>query len=250
MYYNKYLKYKKKYLQLKNQIGGKEFCEKVYNNAIGTCWAVDIQLIMTSGEATSRQFDTIMRSFKPWSITWYNPFRDISVSKKEFIANQIKKVQANTKLNKIFPDYIFNFPNILYLMTILDKFIDRYYSKILEFNYTEKPIGTINKENQLRCELVIAQNFKNLFPQPLNLNNTGYGSYIFDQYLFSNLLSVFFLGYEVSFTNYYDNFNLIDFDSNNKLGILLIIENHMCCLYICNGEETYYNDNDKKSYKC
>ncbi len=30
MYYDKYLKYKKKYLQLKNQLGGLSFCEKAY----------------------------------------------------------------------------------------------------------------------------------------------------------------------------------------------------------------------------
>jgi len=35
-YLNKYLKYKKKYLQLKNQLGGDPFCEKVYNNRSGT----------------------------------------------------------------------------------------------------------------------------------------------------------------------------------------------------------------------
>ena len=53
MYYNKYLKYKKKYLQLKNQLGGDPFCEKVYNNRSGTCWAVAIQTLLTFGQATS-----------------------------------------------------------------------------------------------------------------------------------------------------------------------------------------------------
>ena len=46
------------------------------------------------------------------------------------------------------------------------------------------------------------------------------------------------------------SFFLINFDSNKHLGILTHIENHTCCLYICNGEETYYNDNDKKIHKC
>ncbi len=35
MFYHKYLKYKKKYLQLKNQFGGKEFCDnKIYISKI------------------------------------------------------------------------------------------------------------------------------------------------------------------------------------------------------------------------
>jgi hypothetical protein len=38
-YLYKYLKYKNKYLQLKNQSGGVPFCAKAYVNREGTCWA-------------------------------------------------------------------------------------------------------------------------------------------------------------------------------------------------------------------
>ena len=241
MYKNKYLKYKNKYLQLKKiQKGGIVDCNDVYNNALGTCWAVSIHVIFTSGEATSSHLETIMKSFNLFSVF---------DSQNDFIANQIQKVQQNPQFKYIFLDYIYS-DNILYLQNILNKFIHRYYSKVLKINYTEKPPGINAEDNPLRCEFVIADNFKKLFNPIFKLNNTKYDGNIFDQYLFSNLLSVFFLGYEVSFTNYYDNFDLIDFDSNKHLGILIILENHACCLYICNGEETYYNDNDKKIHKC
>ena len=63
MYYDKYLKYKNKYIQLKNQVGGKEFCDKAYKNVFGTCWAVDIQTIFTFGQATSKALQEVMTSF-------------------------------------------------------------------------------------------------------------------------------------------------------------------------------------------
>ena len=245
MYKNKYLKYKNKYLQLKKiQKGGIADCNDVYNNALGTCWAVAIHVIFTSGQATSGHLEAIMKSFNPFSVF---------DSQNDFIANRIQKVQENPQFKDIFLDYIYS-DNILYLQNILNKFIHRYYSKVLKINYTEKPQGIIDKDNPLRCEFIIADNFKKLFNPTINpifkLNNTKYGGNIFDYYLFSNLLSVFFLDYKVSFTNHYNNFNLINFDSNKHLGILMILENHACCLYICNGEETYYNDNDKKIHKC
>jgi TPR repeat protein len=34
------------------------------------------------------------------------------------------------------------------------------------------------------------------------------------------------------------------------LGILISIKEHVCCLFICNNEEKFYNDNDKKIYNC
>ena len=250
-YKNKYFKYKSKYLQLKNiHEGGRVDCRKVYKNVIGTCWAVAILTIFTFCQATSNQLETIMKSYKPLSISWYNPFINITDSKNKFIAEIINKVKSDPQLYNLFPDYIFTFPNSLFLINILDKIIDRYYSKILEFNYTEKPLGTMDKQNPIRCELVIAQNFKNLFPSLLKTDNNNYGSKIHHQYLFSNLLTIFFLGFKVSFKNYYNNFNSLIFDIDNDLGILIYIEGHICCLYICNGVEKYYNDNDKKVYDC
>jgi hypothetical protein len=247
MYYDKYIKYKKKYSQLKKiQEGGGVDCTKAYNNARGTCWAIGIQTIITFGQATSNQFETIMKSFKPGFISRFTPFKKIDESKNKFIGEIINKVAKNHELNVIFPNIIFE--DNLHLFVILDKFIDRYYSKVLEFNYTEKPEGILNKENPLRCELLIADNFKKLFDYPIiKLNQHEiYGGNIITSYLFANLLSVFFLGYKLSFTNYYDNFHQINFDRNNDIGILIHLKEHVSSFYICNGEEKYYDNMHKK----
>ena len=247
MYYDKYIKYKKKYLQLKKiQEGGRVDCTRAYYNAKGTCWAIGIQTIITFGQATSNQLETIMKSFKPGFISRFTPFKKIYESKNKFIGEIINKVAKNHELNVIFPNIIFE--DNLHLFVILDKFIDRYYSKVLEFNYTEKPEGIVNRENPLRCELLIADNFIKLFDYPIiKLNqNEFYGGNIITSYLLANLLSVFFLGYKLSFTNYYDNFHQINFDSNNNIGILIHLEDHVSSFYICNDEEKYYDNMHKK----
>ena len=88
---------KSKYLQLKKiQEGGKVQCDRAYNNVLGTCWAVAIQTMFTFGQTTSSQLETILKSFKPSFITWYNPFQNISDSKNKFIGELIDKVKLQS----------------------------------------------------------------------------------------------------------------------------------------------------------
>jgi len=257
MYYDKYIKYKNKYLQLKNQLGGKEFCDKAYKNILGTCWAVAIQTMFTFSDTTSEDLKRIMESIYLNSENL--SFDELKKRKEKFIDDRIQVVQTNILLNsfyrwlnKYFPDYFYKGKKREYLKKILDKFIDRYYSKVLEFNNTQKPEEIDDKKNLERCELVIVQNFKRLFEDSIlkYIKEEKYGGNIITEYLFFNLLSVFFLGYKVSLKTYYDNFKSINFDSEKDIGIIIHIEGHACCLYICNGQQKYYNDWDKKVYNC
>ena len=95
MYYNKYLKYKKKYLQLKNQIGGKEFCDRAYRNILGTCWAVAIQTMFTFGQATSDDLKKVIGSIRE------QDFND-------FVRHRIGELQSNRQLINFYPDDILN----------------------------------------------------------------------------------------------------------------------------------------------
>ena len=85
-YKDKYLKYKNKYLQLKKiQKGGIPFCERAYENMLGTCWAIVIKTIITFGIATSPNLKTIMESIKDLNFD----------TKNEFIERRIEEVRKN-----------------------------------------------------------------------------------------------------------------------------------------------------------
>ena len=174
-------------------------------------------------------------------------------TKNDFIKKRIQQVQSNPQLNNFFPDYIFSGNKIDYLKSILDKFIDRYYSKVFDIRNPREPKEKIDpKLNKGRCELVISDSFKELFDFNIlkNINSISNDGNIIHRYLFINLLSIFFLDYKVSFTNYYNNFNEINFDKQNDIGILILTSDHVCCLFNCNGSLKYYNDNDKQIYDC
>jgi TPR repeat protein len=252
MDYYKYIKYKTKYLNLKydnNQYGGGIVpCDKGYNNAFGTCWAVSLQTILSSGHLTSDQLNETMKSFQKddGSVT------AIKENSEKFIEQQIKEIQSNTELTNAFAHYkIFEHGKIDFLKDILRTFIERYYNKFMDIQFTKKPLGYINpRTNKQRCEYRIANDFQKLFDlSHLIERKSEFGEFVYGQYLFCNLLSIFFLDYKVSFRNYYNNFSSIEFDDKNDLGILISIKDHVCCLFICDGEK-FYNDNNKKIYNC
>ena len=255
MDYYKYIKYKTKYLNLKydnNQYGGGIVpCDKAYKNTIGTCWAVALQVILSSGHLTSDPLNEIMKSFQKGD----DSVTTIKENMELFIEEQIKKIQDNTELTNAFANYkIFEANKIDFLKDILRTFIERYYNKFINIPFTSKPpiIDLENPETKKkRCEYRMARSFQNLFDfSHIRKSESEFGEYIYGQYLFCNLLSIFLLDYKVSFTNYYDNFNRIIFDDINDLGILIQIHGHVCCLFICNGEEKFYNDSDEQISNC
>lgn len=233
---NKYLKYKSKYLQLKKIQEGGIDCNKVYQNKLGTCWAVAIQTIITFGQATSQALERVMKSLN-------------FSTKNDFIETKIQHVISNSQLYDVFPHGSLDGTKHNYLKNILDKFIDRYYSKILEQKNPLAPKIVNSQLNTGRCELVISENFNKLFDNPI-YRYGDYGGLVYDTYLFANILSIFFLDEKVSLTNYYDNFNSINFDAENDLGIIINLKNHACCLYICENKQRYYNDWNDEVYDC
>lgn len=259
MDYYKYIKYKTKYLNLKydnNQYGGGGgvgvgvvSCDKGYTNMLGTCWAISILMVLCFGHLTSDQLYTVMNKFKNNTVS----LEEIKIHIEEFIKKKIEEIQGNTELTNAFAHYdIFKDDKIDFLKEILRKFIERYYNKVMDIPFIIKPLKYMlaPKDNPERCELKIAENYKNLFDTSHISKKINLGGLIYDDYLFCNLLSIFFLDYKVSFTNYYKNFSSIIFDDKNDLGILIIIHGHVCCLFICNGEEKFYDDTDKKIYNC
>ena len=227
-YLNKYLKYKKKYLQLKNQLGGVQFCQKFYNNRLGTCWAVAMQTLLTFGDATS---DALREK-----ITTIN-------SDRKLLTSRIHEMSSSHTIPKIFPPNFFTKENYKLIIDLLDRFIDRYNSKIYDIRAVDDAFNTGF------CEYQIAENFKKTVPNLQLFSLKEYSGNITFDYVFGNLLSVSLLDQRISLINYYDSFHEIEFDPNNDLGILINLRDHVCCLYICSGTYKYY-DNFNQVYDC
>jgi TPR repeat protein len=249
IFYNKYLKYKNKYIKIKNVQKGGLNCdnELVFKNTIGTCWMVAIQNMLVFGDNTKNFLEEILNNISKKQI--YD-IKEIICEKKYFIDKQIQDVKNNSNLNNILPTNIFDLDKIDYLKKILNSFIDRYYSKIFKIKNNEQPDISSIEYKQGRCEMLINQNFKKLFEEYSNDIDEPGGDLV-EQYLFINILSIFLLNYKVSFINYYkDNYKDINYNNSNFLGIIIHIEKHACCFFICNNLPKYYNDNNKITYDC
>ncbi len=225
----KYLKYKKKYLQLKNQLGGVPFCGKFYRNRLGTCWAVAMQTLLTFGDATR--------------INLLSKIKAIN-SKNASLTDEVNRMYRSERIERIFPSNFFTRENYNLIIDLLDRFVDRYNSKISNIRVVEDTHDTGF------CEYEIAENFNKIVPNLQSFFSLKQysGNNTFD-YIFGNLLSVSLLDQRISLTNYYDNFNQINFDPREDLGILINLRDHVCCLYLCNDIQKYY-DNYNQVYDC
>ena len=59
------------------------------------------------------------------------------------------------------------------------------------------------------------------------------------------------MGYKINFISYYPNdFNKIEYNDQEDIGILIDLYNHVCCFFICNNTQKYYNDNDNIILNC
>jgi TPR repeat protein len=253
--YEKYIKYKNKYINLKNiQYGGLDCInERAFKNLLGTCWMISIQMILSFSDVTNNELEVIMNNIKPIKKS-INYIEELAPYKTIFINKQIDKILNNCNLKNVLPLYIFNTEKIEFLKKILHKFIDRYYSKVFYVKsddityFLNSSEISYNKKNPNRCELLIVQNFKKIFT---DFKSTKYGGNIIEQYLFANILTIFFLDYKVSFRTYYkNNYKCINYNDSEDLGILLTLKDHVCCFFICNKKEKFYNDNDRKIFNC
>jgi hypothetical protein len=80
-------------------------------------------------------------------------------------------------------------------------------------------------------------------------SHNPHGGNIVDNYIFANLLSIFFFGCKLYFKNYFNDIDKIEI-SRYDIGILILTDNHVCCLFVCDKKLKYYNDIDKKILNC
>jgi len=231
-YKDKYIKYKNKYLEIKNiiQKGGMD-CnnDRVFKNILGTCWMVDILMMICFSDATKNDIESMLIIIKD----------DI----KELIESK------RCELESFFPPAYLQIPNREeFLINLLQAFIKRYFAKLGV--HTTLPVIAIDpKDNILRCERIMNFNFKHLFSYYKSPDVEG-GDLI-QQFYFANILGILLLNQNIYFTNYLrKNYKNIIFNPTQDIGIIVNIEKHVCCFFICKGEYKFYNDNDKKIYNC
>jgi len=228
-YKQKYIKYKSKYFELKQKGGMNCVNERVFQNLLGTCWMVAIQMMICFGDATK---DIIERELTV-----------INTENKDMIIELLIGARKNNLIRLLPPELNLESSDInLYLTSLLDAFIKRYLSKFDRF-LSHKPASVDDKTNTERCERVMSNAYKLLFRSYSASNLDGD---ILNAYFFANVLGTFFLQQEVYFSMHTRNmFNQIHFDEQD-IGILIEIKEHVCCFFMCGGVPKFYNDNDKK----
>ena len=236
-YENKYIKYKNKYLEIKNiiQKGGID-CkdDRVFKNILGTCWMIVIQMMLCFGDATKNDLE-----------------KELNRINKDNIDDYIKQLieLKRCELESFFPSAYLQIANReKYLFDLLKAFITRYSAK-LDNLLTIKPEYTKDETNKDRCERVINSNFKKLFPYYPHVSQIG-GDLI-EQFYLANILGIFFLQNKIYFQNHTrENYKNIIFDPTQDIGIIVFIENHGCCCFVCGSKYKFYNDNEKNINDC
>jgi tetratricopeptide (TPR) repeat protein len=241
-YKNKYIKYKSKYLENKNiiQEGGID-CNnnRVFKNILGTCWMIVIQMMICFGDVSKNDIENVLKINKS-SIDSY--LKELIKCKK----NVLEQFFGKSFLEDEYKENL--------LLEILKTFYKRYSSKVV--NIKEMLIKPIDKENPLRCELIINKDFKKLFTFYLEIKITNksidnFSGDLIEQFYFANILGIFFLNNKIYFKNFTrKNYNKINFNQTSDIGLIIKIQQHVSCCFICNNEYKFYNDNDRIIYDC
>jgi hypothetical protein len=198
--------------------------ERVFKNILETCWMISIQTMMCFGDATKEQFERELAQPN----TSIESIINLDEKLQKFLPSKYIELETRKRIE--------------FLFILLNAFIKRYIAKIER----HIPILDNPKKNPNRCELLIQESYFSLF-QNLKIDESG--GTIVDNYFFANLLSIFFLKQEIYFSMHTRKmFNQIRFNNQINIGIIIKINEHACCFFVCKGEPKFYNDNDKKIY--
>ena len=253
-YYNKYCKYKTKYLNLKYnnyQYGGVEYDTDhsgiIRHNILNNVFAAKqenysiefnpfaIEMIFIFGDKTGHDFFKRFQTHLNMNIP--NP-QNYTESKRLIITSintspdilwklffkDTKTIDDNTKDN---------------IISILNEFINRYCNICFE-----PTVKSLTEIYIIPNNTIINNIFTALFSNIKRLLGSVDSLYsIISEYLFFNLLSHYFLDYQVNFTNYYKDFHTITLSLHdiNLIGIIVNAYNHKLCLFTCNNQPICYN---------
>jgi ankyrin repeat protein len=254
-FYNKYLKYKNKYIQLKNQLGGLRLAcndESVLNNRMDTCWNAVIQMAFLFGDQTS---DTVQTNIE-------KPIEEIiSDTPRELLeCLPIDFFIDNNYGNNLKEDIV---NNLRIFFKILN---ERFLIKYTEATAPETD-GLLMRSKSIECENNFTQYFKIIFykyfttmdPKHFMTTNTGYNVDIFFMIL---LFSILLYKRRIYMTLHYLNTLIIQsnpINSHYKIGpidispktlaicahLSNINQGHVTCFYKCVDSYKYYDSSSR-----
>ena len=228
--YNKYIKYKNKYKELKNQLGGAIECDDKYyffENLKGTCWMISILMILFSHEPQ------LLENL-------------IKMTKDDYI---IKFNNSNTKI--LFPHFtkLEDVNNIVRFFNYLKKRFEnrtKYNSELLD----ESKEKSYN-EDENTCEVELLRLFLLLYP---NISREYRGGTEYSEFFLLLLISYF-----ISDKLYrYDAYTILDIinkpiDLSNIIGTTVnsvneIHPGHSMAFYKCKGKLMFCSNDIKFEY--
>ena len=273
MYHIKYLKYKNKYLQLKQQLGkglsddemnklnSFNFCKIFHRNHVNSCWMIIILMI------TFMNNDTYKRL--------------LTINFDNFISeyNRIIMNHQNSLPYFFFIDNVINKKIKLFVIEFLQALQERVMNKISELNSPPFPsrsvsYGLKNPQNETintteknllliikkilfnKCNNEDMSLFEDLesnesckFKFKTDKEDIYCGGNNYQSIIVFNILNIFLFNKVYNFNiinienKIYDSIDIINEKIDNIIGCSLSTNNHVIGFYICNGERMFCNDN-------
>jgi ankyrin repeat protein len=224
---HKYLKYKKKYLIIKDQIGNgiedyraptcytdEKYRKKIvgcninFTNKLGSCWVIAILVIFLYSDSSSKCVQNILNTI---------PVEDI-----------IKNPKAIQLLECSLPDNIIDSPYKDKLKLLIGKLKEKFDIKIE---------GTVNIPDVTEKEFI--ELYFNIIN---NTSRSECGGLEYHNFFLINILSSLFLNKLIELNNFGIN-KLINLELlKNTIGIMISMPKHVCSFYICSNKMKFCNN--------
>ena len=249
-FYEKYKKYKNKYIILKNQNGGVLLdCDKnmYLHNILGTCWNASIQMIFLFSDETADIVQSkLVRSIDENICNILDNNELILCLPVDFFEDGNLKSDINDRLLNIFNEFKKRFMIKLEDKSRVGPLLKRQASEKCEYDFSLSVLSLLHKDF--------------VVPSQDDATNKLGGNYI-EQFFMVLLFGIFlceklidfnifllYNTYNIDFTDplntyYFKNRFSID-DIKDTFGIIMNYNNHACCFYKCCDTYIYYDSSN------
>ncbi len=251
---NKYIKYKNKYIALKNQLGGIEPMirddQATLINKLGTCWNLVIQVILLNGDGTRDNIGDSVRAFMCGS------------------GGVEAMYERNIGLFRdAFGDIISGDRDKTLIILLLESIISRLN---IFYCHTDRPVTTTTRieipstdEDRERILLRCESNTNSYYNQLVGRDRNSTGGDEADNFIFANIISIFFLGKliqptfynlaqlsrPIDITQLEQSLGLVFTDAGQVHGNTEISgSGHVVCCYKYSGCNKYCNNSSIMNY--